>query len=69
MRAASWLSDGGLELDGVRSGLGACMEACKDCGGGGLDMTTRNKSRRLETSDQLGKYPAIALRSTIKAVS
>ena len=30
IRAASWLSDGGRRLAGVRSGLGACMEACND---------------------------------------
>lgn len=40
IRAASWLSDGGLKLAGVRSGpgLGAWMEACSDWLDGGLDM-------------------------------
>ena len=38
IRAASWLSDGGRKLAGVRSGLGACMEACNDWLDGGLDI-------------------------------
>lgn len=40
IRAASWLSDGGLKLAGVRSGpgLGAWIEACSDWLDGGLDM-------------------------------
>lgn len=37
IRAASWLSEGGRRAAG-RSGFGACMEACKDCDDGGLDI-------------------------------
>jgi len=34
IRAASWLSEGGRTAGTGRSGFGACMEACRDWGGG-----------------------------------
>lgn len=38
IRAASWLSEGGRKAGVGRSGFGACMEACRDCDDGGLDI-------------------------------
>ena len=38
IRAASWFSEGGRRALIGRSGFGACMEACKDCDDGGLDI-------------------------------
>lgn len=38
IRAASWLSEGGRRAAAGRSGFGACMEACRDCDDGGLDI-------------------------------
>lgn len=38
IRAASWLSEGGRRVATGRSGFGACMEACRDCDDGGLDI-------------------------------
>lgn len=38
IRAASWFNEGGRRAAAGRSGFGACIEACKDCNGGGLDI-------------------------------
>lgn len=37
IRAASWLSEGGRR---AATGFGACMEVCRDCDDGGLDIAS-----------------------------